>query len=504
MEIFCSLCPLREVFWENVTTEKTEQSGPKFRRKSWRVFFVVATGVFLSTMDSSMVNIALPAIMDHFHSSLRVTEWVMMAYLLTITVTLLIWGYVGDRVGRRRMYAAGLLLFGGGALACSQVDGLGLLIGCRIIQASGAAMMMATGPAVIRENFPQDSLGQAFGMIGIAVSLGLMTGPSAGGFLLHAASWRSVFLVPAPVALLAAAGALLFIPPSRRYGLGARFDVLGSLTWAAGLCLLFLAVSYASSPSWSVMLLVMGLVAACACFVVFVRTEAVVPAPLLSLSLVRGRFFWTAILCAALSFMMLFAVTILMPFYLDRVRQMPSYQIGLVMMAIPLAAMLVAPVAGFLSDRIGSRLLTTAGLALGSLGLFLLARLGADSGIAGVAARLSLVGAGQAMFLSPNSSSVLRRVKGADAAVSAALLATARNLGMLAGIALSGLVFSLFFSSLTGGLDLGDFTGADRLAFVVALRRTFLLAGLTGLLGAGISWARGKDHLNRTVRPDGR
>ena len=456
-----------------------------------RAFAVVATGVFLATTDSSMVNIALPAIMAHFHSSLRLTEWVVMAYLLAVTVSLLFWGNVADRLGRRRLYAVGLTVFGLGALACAQAGSLGALIGFRLVQATGAAMMMATGPAVIRENVPRPHLGRAFGQIGIAVSLGLMCGPSLGGVLLHFASWRSVFLVGAPVALPAAAAALLCIPPSRRYRVGQKIDVAGAVFWTLFVGVLFLTVSHASGPHPAPGRLIGGAALAVILLAVFLWVEARSAVPLLPLRLARQRFFWVALACAALSFVVLFSVTVLMPFYLDRVRALPSYAIGLLMLAIPAAAMVAAPVAGRLSDRWDARLLTAGGLATAGCGLVALAGIGLATPLAGVAVGLALVGGGQAVFLSPNSASVLRRVAGADAAVSAAMLATARNFGMLAGIALAGLAFSFFFSRQTGGLDLVEFTFRHRPAFVAALRQTFWCAATVAFASAVLALFRG-------------
>ncbi len=456
-----------------------------------RAFAVVATGVFVATTDSSMVNIALPAIMDHFRSSLRLTEWVVMAYLLAVTVSLLFWSNVADRFGRRRLYATGLAVFGLGALACAQAGSLAALIGLRLLQASGAAMMMATGPAVIRENVPRPHLGRVFGQIGIAVSLGLMCGPSLGGMLLHLASWRVVFLAGAPVALLASVAALLLVPPSRRYRVGQEIDVAGALLWAVFVGVLFLTISHASGPHPVPGRLAGGALLAGALLVAFLRVEARSAAPLLPLHLARQRFFGVALACAALSFVVLFAVTVLMPFYLDRVRGMPSYAIGFLMLAIPAAAMVAAPIAGRLSDRWDARLLTAAGLATAGCGLVALAGIGLATPLPAMAAGLALVGGGQAVFLSPNSASVLRRVGGADAAVSAAMLATARNFGMLAGIALAGMAFSFFFRRQTGGLDLVEFTAQHRPAFVAALRQTFWCGAVLAFASAVLALFRG-------------
>jgi len=458
--------------------------------KKWSLFSVVAVGVFMSTLDSSMVNIALPAIMRDFNSHLHTTEWVVMVYLLTITATLLLWGHLGDRIGKEKIYPRGLLLFAIGSLACAMADTLGTLIAARCGQAFGAAMMMATGPALIRQTFPPNQLGRGLGLIGVAVSLGLMTGPSLGGILMEFYSWRAIFLVTVPVGFLFYLLARAVIPPSPRPRTAHHFDWPGGLFWSAALLLLSLAVTHATAVDWSTPLLIILFLAGLLCLAIFIKIEATVPHPLLPLHLFSHRFFSAAIASAVISFMILFVVMMLTPFYLDRVLALSSARIGMIMMAIPLTAMLVAPIAGHLSDHIGARLLSSLGLLLSAIGLLLLASLSAVAHPFAVAARLALVGIGQAMFLSPNSASLLGRVDKQYLSASAALLATARNLGMLLGIAQAGLVFAVGFSRATGGLDMKDFTAQHNDAFMLALATAFRVAAALGLIGAAISWLR--------------
>ena len=461
--------------------------------RMWFSFLVIAVGVFMSTLDSSMVNIILPAIMEDFQSTLRATEWVVMIYLLTITATLLFWGYLSDRLGRRRIYAAGLLSFALGSLACAQAGALEWLVAFRLLQALGAAMMMATGPAMVKEIFPAHQLGRGLGLIGIAVSLGLMAGPAFGGLLLELYSWRAVFLITVPVGFLFAALASWLLPAESRVS-HRPFDLAGAALWTGGLCLLSLGISQASAPGAS-SALGLGLAAGGLLLVfLLVKVELAVPSPFLPIQFFGQRFFSIGVLSAILSFVILFAALILMPFYLDHILGLSGTALGLVMMAIPLAVLLVAPVAGWLADHIGARLLTTGGLLLSSTGLFLLAQLTPEQQPWEVAWRLALLGGGQAMFLSPNSASVLGRMGTPHVGASAALLATARNLGMLLGIAAAGLMFSSFFGAYSGGLDLRDFSPLHQGAFMRALRHSFLITTGIGLAGALTSWRRGAGH----------
>jgi len=467
------------------------------RRNKWLVFSVVAVGVFMSTLDSSMVNIALPAIMAHFHSSLQLTEWVVMIYLLTITSTLLLWGRLGDMLGRGKLYALGMLIFALASLACALAPNLAVLIVARLLQALGAALMMAIGPALITEAFPVRQLGRAFGLIGMAVSLGLMTGPGLGGMLLELGSWRNLFLITVPVGALFTGLALLVLPLTRNGKRDGPFDWRGGLYMTIGLTLFALTVNHGTAPTWRPAVLIPTAAAWGLVTLLFVRAEATAPAPLLPVRLLREPYFIVGVLSAVLSFMILFTAIILPPFYMVRILGLSSARIGLVMMAVPLAVLVVAPMAGWLSDHIGARWLTTTGILVSTSGLLLLAGLSPTSPPLGVALRLSLLGIGQAMFLSPNSAAVLGRVGNHHIGISGALLATGRNLGMLLGTAQAFLVFSLTFGRLTNGLDLKDFTPAQVEPFMAALRAAYLTAAAIGLVGATLSWLRGPDNQHK-------
>lgn len=451
---------------------------------------MVATGVFMSTLDSSMVNIALPTIMHEFNSSLHHTEWVVMIYLLTITASLLFWGHLSDRLGRGKIYSSGLLTFGLGSLACAYSPKLSWLIFFRLIQALGAAMMMSTGPAIIKETFPKEQLGRWFGLIGVAVSLGLMSGPSIGGFLIDILSWRALFFITVPLGLILAVLGPHILPGPTRHS-SAPLDWVGALCWTIALFLFALAITHASPAKWEKTTWFITLLLAATAFFLFIKVENTVPHPLLQLSLFKKRFFTMGIISATLSFMLLFAAILLTPFFLIKVLKLSSSQTGLVMMAIPSSLMIVAPLAGRLADKADARILTTLGLTLSTWGIFSLSRIEAQTEPTAIAARLLLIGCGQAIFLSPNSASILGRVEKKLAGSASALLATARNLGMLLGIAQAALIFTLFFAKLTNGLDMKDFTPSQVEPFMISIRGAFQAAACTGVLGILASWARG-------------
>jgi len=228
------------------------------------------------------------------------------------------------------------------------------------------------------------------------------------------------------------------------------------------------------------------------------RHELKQPAPLLPLTLFKERFFSMAMLSATLSFTVLFFVLLLTPFYLRSVQQLSADQTGYVMMALPLCVFFVSPAAGWLHDRIGARIVATAGLGFCLAGLLALTAIHATTSPLIIASLLALLGFGQAMFLSPNSAAALAGVSNQQAGITSSLLATARNMGMLAGTALASLIFTLYFSRLTGGMDMIDFIPQYTPEFLTALKRSFQTAAAIAAVGMAASWWRGKTSKSRS------
>jgi len=470
--------------------------------RKWTKFLIVAVGVFMSTLDSSMVNIALPAVMRHFSSPMHATEWVVLAYLLTVTATLLFWGHLGDRFGRGRIYGIGMLIFAIGSLACALAPSLYLLVLSRFGQGIGAAMMMATGPAIIRDSFPPEQLGRALGLIGVAVSLGLMTGPGVGGILIQYFSWRALFYLTVPFGLVFYLLAARHLPQQGSSAKGAAIDWLGSLLMVATLALLTLLLTGLTDTDRTnneLLLLASPLPVLLGSFLLI---EQMVRHPLLPLDIFADRFFSLGILSAAISFLNLFAAIILTPFYLDRLRGLSPVETGLIMMAIPAAIMFISPLAGYLADKFNAGAIASLGLLISSLTMLMLATTGLDTSLSCFTIQLAILGGGQALFLSPNSAAVLARIPLSRTGTASALLAAARNLGMLLGICLSTLVFARIFSHLTGGLDLRDYHPELAVPFLAAMRGALAAAGTVGLLGVATSCLRGRSATKLTTKDE--
>ncbi len=438
-----------------------------------------------------MVNVALPTIMRSFDISLESAAFVVTFYLLTITITLVFWGRLADRLGRGNIYLSGMALFTLGALACYLSSSYEWLLFSRFIQALGASMMMSSGPAIIKTVFPVDHLGRSLGLVGIATACGLLTGPFVSGLLLSMYSWRAIFLITLPVSIMTVLLGKFFqldhIGQLKKQS-AEQFDWRGSCCWVA---MVVLGVSIFHRLDLFLSMSTVPLFFGFGSFLyLFIRIERKAANPILPIILFRERYYWTAVLTAAISFAVLFTVLALIPFYLEYIFSLPVEKVGQLMMAVPATLIVLSPCSGWLYDKIGARYLTTFGLGLSVVALLGLALLSVESSNVEIALKLALLGAGQSIFLSPNSASVLSRVKENYLGISSGILATARNLGMVTGATLAAALFSWWYSFFSGGGRLGEYTAADSSSFILALRVTFVLTACMALLGCFLSAGR--------------
>ena len=419
--------------------------------RKWWVLAAVACGTFMATLDSSIVNIALPTLTKAFGTDVVRVKWVVIVYVLVITCLLLIFGRLSDQYGRRRIFQWGFFVFILGSAFCSFSSDLIPLILARAVQAVGASMLMANGPALITAAFPASERGTALGTMAMVVSAGLISGPSVGGLLISSFGWRSIFIVNIPVGMIG----LLLVNHNvtRDHGLRnpAPFDWAGAILQT--ILLLSLIVLFDPpniSVSGSTPFLISRWFTAIAVLIVgmnFVKVEAEAKAPLLDLSLLKNRTFWSANVAGFLTFVWLSSVSILMPYFLEDVMHFPTHTSGIFMTAIPLTILVIAPISGRLSDTLGSRGLSFAGAIIGTLSLLIMSGSlgpGIDAQFSSfeIVALLATVGLAIGLFQSPNNNAIMGSVPSSKLGVASALLATIRNLGLLIGTSLATGLFS--------------------------------------------------------------
>src|SRR5437763_1383445 len=466
---------------ERSSAERSPAGGAGVDRKWW-VLLAVGVGTFMSALDGSVVNTVLPVMAGSFGSDIATIQWVVTLYLLVVSGLLLSFGRLGDLRGHKVVYVTGFVVFVLGSALCGLAPTAGALIACRALQAVGAAMLFANSPAILTRNFPPAQRGQALGLRATLTYLGQMVGPFLGGWLAVQFSWRAVFYINVPVGLLALLLSLRFIPRDAPVDHAEQFDLAGALTFMVGLVALLLGLNQGHALGWVsppilALLALAGLVLA-----TFVVVERRVPYPMLDLGLFRRRLFSAAAASAVLNFLCVYGILFLLPFYLIQGRDLGPSQAGLLLTMQPLVMIVVAPLSGTLSDRIGSRLPATLGMAILAVALFLLSRLGPHSSVGDVVVPLAIAGLGTGIFISPNNSALMGAAPRHQQGIAAGILATARNVGMMLGVGLMGAIFTTVLAqgeaicpatALFGAVDAGFLvaTGAAVLGGLISIVR---------------------------------
>jgi EmrB/QacA subfamily drug resistance transporter len=449
--------------------------------RKWWVFIVVGIGTFMSALDASVVNIIVPVLRAYFKSDVASVEWVVVIYLLVVSSLLLTFGRLGDLRGHKGMYAGGFLIFVTASAVCGLSPTVTVLVAARTVQAIGAGMLFANAPAILTRSFPPQQRGQALGLQAMMTYLGLTVGPSLGGWLTQSISWRAVFYINLPIGLLAFILSLVFIPADRPdAGLTERFDLPGALLFAAGLASLLLGLNQGDAWGWTSPAVLICAAAALVLLGIFLRVETRSPSPMLDLSLFNQRVFSASTASAVLNYVCLYCVIFLMPFYLLQGRGLNPAQAGLILTAQPIVMAIVAPVSGSLSDRIGSRLLSTLGMLVMAAGIFLLSLLKPDAANPAILIGLAVTGLGTGIFISPNTSALMGSAPRQRQGIASGILATARNVGMVLGVGLAGAILTSVMARSVGNK-----------ALFTAVHAGLLVGAGLAVVGAVISSVRG-------------
>jgi EmrB/QacA subfamily drug resistance transporter len=467
---------------------ETPQPAEK-NNSHWRAFLPISLVAVITTLDSSVVNVSLPVISQQLHAGIGIIDWVVLAYLLTIAGLMMISGRIGDVRGRRRTYQAGIILFTASSALCGFAVNVYMLIASRALQGIGAALIVGNGPALIGEIFPPESRGKALGLFGMVVAFGLSTGPAVGGFITGWLGWRYIFYLNLPLGILAAILVRRNLRADTAFS-KSRFDIAGGLSMALGLFCLLLALSRGSDWGWSSPLILSLLIGAAIWLTFFARTELRVADPVLELKLFSNPLFRSAALASTLGFTSLFAQTFLLPFYLIQLRHFPPAHAGLFLMAVPLIMSVVSPASGTLSDKVGTRGLSAAGLLFQGVGFLLLSTLQLHTSQPTIFAFLLVIGLGTATFNAPNNSELLSSVPKARLGNAAGMMGLTRTLGMVCGIALSSAIFSGVSSSWANNSAVN--THPPDFAFIGGLQWAFRVAAAMAWVGMVMVWLRPK------------
>jgi EmrB/QacA subfamily drug resistance transporter len=447
----------------------------------WLVLGAVMLGSLMGPLDASIVNTVLPKITESFHTDVSITQWVPTVYLLTISCLILLYGRLGDMLGYKRIFICGLAAFTLTSLLCGFSQNIWMLIAFRALQGLAAGMMMSVSFAIIASTFPAAQRGRAMGIYAISIAIGLGIGPTLGGAIAEYGSWQYVFFVNIPIGICALLLGSRVIPKGSVKP-GQHLDVAGAFAAFVFLTSFLLFANRGGNWGWlsaaSVSLMVIAAISVAA----FIQIERRTKQPMLNLELFESRVFSFASLSALINFMALYALVFITPFYLAFVLKYSILKVGLVMAASPVATLIVAPLSGVLSDRIGSRVLAVCGMIACSIGMFLLSGLDASSTSFDVAWRLAICGTGSGMFQSPNNSAVMGSVPAMRLGIASGMLAAMRNVGMVLGIAIAGAVLYNLAPVAASG-HIGQLTGIEVDEFVNGLHWAYI----SGSAMAGIA-----------------
>jgi EmrB/QacA subfamily drug resistance transporter len=455
-------------------------------RRKWHTMAAVGAGVFLATVDGSIINVSLPTLVRALNTEFSVVQWVVLAYLLTVTTSMLSIGRVADILGKKSIYMSGFVIFTIGSALCGVALSVWWLIAFRVVQAIGAAMIMALGAAIVTEAFPPSERGKAMGLIGSIVSIGIVIGPALGGAIIGALSWRWIFYVNLPVGIMGTIMVRRNVPdfkPSARQ----HFDYWGALTLFLSLLSLLLGLTFGQQQGFfkPVVIIMIGLwLVMLATFIVVERRAL---QPMIDLRIFRNLLFSINLATGFISFIALAGVMILIPFYLENILRFKIMQVGLLMGIVPVMLGIMSPFSGSLSDRVGTRPITMAGLAVLLIGYLAAATLNQDTSVSGYLVRMFAVGLGMGVFVSPNNSAIMGTALRHQLGIVSGFMAITRTLGQTVGVAVMGAIWAGRTALCAGEAFHGEVTSAPVDAQISALQDTLhsaaMLLGFALLLG---------------------
>jgi EmrB/QacA subfamily drug resistance transporter len=429
----------------------------------------LSLSMLLSSLGTSIANVGLPTLAEAFSASFQAVQWVVLAYLLSITALIVSVGRLGDLMGRRRLLLIGIALFTVASLLCAMAPNLCLLIGARALQGVGAAIMMALTMALVSGAVPKEKMGSAMGVLGTMSAIGTSLGPTLGGVLIAQVGWQGIFLLNLPLGVLAIGLAWRFLPEDRHEMASARpdFDALGTLVLVLTLLAYALAMTLGrgSFGPLNTALLLVAIIG----LMVFVFVEQTAASPLVKLALLRNPLLSAGFAMSSLVTTVVMATLVVGPFYLSAALGLSAVSVGLVMSAGPLVAALAGVPAGRLVDRWGAQRSSTVGLIAMLTGACILPAVPMSIGVFGYLAPLVVLTAGYALFQAANNTAVMADIESQQRGVVSGLLGLSRNLGLITGASVMGAVFAF-------GTASDDILQAQPEAIAQGMRLTFAVA----------------------------
>jgi len=442
----------------------------------------------MSTLDGSIVNVALPNMAKTLKVSTSGIQFVATSYLIAVAGVILVFGKLGDIIGKTKMFTFGIAVFTLGSFLCGLSGSYILLIFARIIQAIGAAGTMANNQGIVTETFPITERGKALGIVGTAVALGSLVGPGLGGVIVGTVGWEYIFFINVPIGVAAVIAATKVLPKTTRQT-DRKLDKSGSVLFLIAIVSLFVALNDGTQRGFTDPFILCGFAVAAVSFLLFIKAEKRQEDPLIQFDMFQNKLFTLSIFCGFVSFVAIFCHSILLPFYLEDVRAYSPTFSGMIMMVYPLILTAVAPASGHLSDKIGSEFLTFLGLTITSTGLFLMSTVKQNTNLLYLILIIAIMSVGMGMFQSPNNSLVMSTVSRDRLGVAGSINALVRNVGMVCGTALATTLLYGMMSARIGH-RVTSYIPERSDAFIFGMHIVYLAAGAVSLIGALLTLLR--------------
>jgi EmrB/QacA subfamily drug resistance transporter len=465
--------------------------------RKWWTLAAVAFGLFMIMLDNTVVNVALPAIAADLQVGLSELEWIVTGYALTFASLMLTGGKLADLLGRRLIFVAGLVIFTVSSLVCGLAGSGELLIGARVVQGAGAALMNPATLSIIAATFPPRQRGMAIGIWAGVSALALALGPLVGGLLTDHISWGWIFFVNVPVGVVAIVASLLLIPESKDESAEQRLDLPGLVASGLGLFALTYGLIEANTYGWTSGRILGAFALAAVMLAAFVALEMRQRIPMLDLSLFRNGTFAGANLAILLVALAMFGVFFFVSLYMQGVLGYSAVQAGAAFLPLTILIMLVAPIAGRASDRFGSRWLMTSGMILIAIHLLYFSRLGVEESYWNLLPAMILGGFGMGLVMTPSAAAAMRALPVDKSGVGSAVLNAFRQVGGSMGIAVIGAIMAHEIGALRGPAIF-----REKELFVDAFSTSLTVAALIAVLGAVVSFVLVRAH-DRGPAPEG-
>lgn len=470
----------------------------------WIALSCTTLGALVSVLNGSTLMIALPVIAKELNTSLSILIWILMGYMLSITVFVPTFGRISDIYGRKMMYTVGFGILTLGSLICGfSQTGIQLLI-FRIIQSIGGSLMLANSTAIVADAFPRGELGKALGINSMVIAVGSAIGPIVGGFLTNF-GWRWIFFFNVPIGIIGTIWAALQLKEIKEPSKGEKLDYSGTITFTFGLFLLLLGISMGGIIGWASPIVLGSIISSIFLLAIWVYIENKAKQPMLDLRLFESRLLSFAYISILLNGIARGAVTFLLIFYFHGAKGMNPLQAGILLTPFALSMMATASVGGVLSDKYGSRGLSSLGLGISAIGLLGFSRIAANTPIWELILWMVIMGGGSGLFNSPNTSAIMGNVPVGKRGIAAGTRVMLNNTGSVISIALAMAATS---SSMTPKIMQEIFTGSvagssiEVNEFISGLRNAFIISFVITVIAAILSFMRGSNPMIKFENKD--